>query len=118
MLKLCEAIGPKAGLLVDAYHWHTSGGTVDDIKALSNDQIVHVHVNDALEGIAVDELPDGKRRLPGATGVIDIKGFMNALKGCAYDGPVTAEPFDEELKALPDDEKLAKTAESVLAIMP
>ena len=117
-LKLAAAVGPKTGILLDSYHWHTSEGSLDDIKALSNEQIVHVHVNDAYKGVPVADLEDGKRRLPGATGVIDIKGFMDALKSVSYDGPVTAEPFDEKLKALPDDEKLAATAKSVLSIMP
>jgi len=116
-LKLAEAIGGNTGILLDSYHWYTSGGTAEDLQSLSNEQIVHVHVNDAREGVERDQQKDGQRRLPGASGVIDLAAFMAALSSASYDGPVTAEPFDDELKALPDEEKLKLTAESVLKLV-
>ena len=39
------------------------------------------------------------RRLPGATGVIDIAGFLQTLREIGYDGPVTPEPFEKRLAA-------------------
>lgn len=50
--------GPNAGLLLDSWHWHTSLGTVDELRALTNDQVVYVHVNDAPPGIPVEEQYD------------------------------------------------------------
>jgi sugar phosphate isomerase/epimerase len=35
---------------------------------------------------------------------------MQALAAAGYDGPVTAEPFDAELNALPAEEAAARTA--------
>jgi sugar phosphate isomerase/epimerase len=35
------------GLLVDSFHWHTSGGTPMDLASIPTWQVVHVHVNDA-----------------------------------------------------------------------
>jgi sugar phosphate isomerase/epimerase len=93
MLEMCAQIGPNIGLLLDCYHWHSSGGTVDDILKLHPKQVVYVHVNDAPVGVPVDELMDFERCLPGATGVIDTAGFLGALKQIGYDGPVTPEPF-------------------------
>jgi len=90
MLELCDAIGTgNVGLLFDAWHWHTSSGTVEELLQLTNDQIINVHVNDAPKGIALDRLIDNKRALPTVTGVIDLKGFINALVKIGYDGPVT-----------------------------
>jgi sugar phosphate isomerase/epimerase len=104
MLCLAEAIGANVGLLMDAYHWYTAGGTVADIRALRAEDVVYVHVNDAPEGRALEAQLDQVRRLPGATGVIDIAGFLQTLREIGYDGPVTPEPFEKRLAALPADE--------------
>lgn len=112
MLELGRAMGPNCGLLLDSWHWHCAGGTRDELRLLARHLLVHIHVNDAPTGIARTELVDGKRKLPGSTGVIDIDGFMQALADVSYDGPVTAEPFDAELNALPADESAARTAKA------
>jgi sugar phosphate isomerase/epimerase len=113
-MELVEAIGTgNVGLLMDCWHWHTSHGTVEELLQLKNKDIVHVHVNDAPPNIPVDELHDTRRRLPTTTGVIDLKGFINALVKIGYEGPVECEPFDQELRKMPDDAKLKKTIESL-----
>ena len=115
MLELARAVGPNCGLLIDAWHWHAAGGTRADLRALTRALLVHVHVNDAPAGVARAALVDNRRQLPGATGVIDLDGFMQALADADYDGPVTAEPFDPELSALPADESAARTARATRA---
>ena len=102
-LELAADIGSNVGLLLDAWHWHASGGTVAEIEALRSEQVVHVHVNDAPAGLPREALVDTTRALPGETGAIDIVGFLRALHGIGYDGPVTPEPFKAELKELPSD---------------
>jgi len=104
MLCLAEAIGPNTGLLLDCWHWYTALGTLADIRALRAQDVVYVHVNDAPESVAIEAQIDQVRRLPGATGVIDIAGFLKALREIGYDGPVTPEPFDKQLATLPPDE--------------
>ena len=104
MLCLAEAIGANVGLLMDCYHWHTAVGSLADIRALRAEDIVYVHVNDAPEGVPVAAQLDLVRRLPGATGVIDIDGFLKVLHEIGYDGPVTPEPFEKSLTGLPADE--------------
>jgi len=104
MLSLAEAIGPNVGLLLDCYHWYTAVGTASGIRGLRADDIVYVHVNDAPADTPVDKQLDQVRRLPGATGVIDIAGFLQALREIGYDGPVTPEPFEQSLATLPADE--------------
>ncbi len=114
MLELCDAIGTgNMGLLFDAWHWHSSGGTVEEAKQLTNDLVINVHVNDAPKGVALEDLIDQKRELPCATGVIDMKGFINALQGIGYDGPVTVEPFNQPLWDMDDRAALKKTQESL-----
>ncbi|MGD8239813.1 MAG: TIM barrel protein, partial [Armatimonadota bacterium] len=105
MLELCEAIGTgNVGLLLDCWHWYTAHGTVGQIKGLRPEQVVYIHVNDAPAGVEVDEQIDSVRCLPGATGVIDIAGFFQALTHIRATAPVTPEPFVKELREMPAEE--------------
>jgi len=108
MLEMGREIGPNVGLLLDCWHWYTSHGTETDLRALRPEQVVYVHVNDAPQGIAIDEQLDGVRCLPGETGVIDIVAFLRSLQAIGYDGPVTPEPFKKDLADLPADEERLK----------
>lgn len=111
-LQLGDAIGPNCGLLLDSWHWHCAGGTRAELAKLTREQLVHIHVNDAPRLISLGALLDNRRKLPGTTGVIDLDGFMQALANAGYDGPVTAEPFDPEVSALPAAESAALMAKT------
>jgi sugar phosphate isomerase/epimerase len=114
MMELADAIGTgNVGLLLDSWHWYTSHGTVEELLQLSGKDIVHVHVNDAPSGIDVDKQMDNKRQLPVTSGVIDMKGFINALVKIGYDGPVEAEPFDQELRKMDESPAMQKTIDSL-----
>lgn len=116
-LELGQRIGTgNTGLLLDSYHWFTAHGSVAEIRQLTNQQIVYVHVNDAPAGRAVDEQIDSERLLPGASGVIDIAGFLQALQSIGYDGPVVVEPFNAEHRALPYAERVKATRASLAKI--
>jgi len=116
MLDLCEQVGPNAGLLLDSWHWYTSQATIEDILALTAEQVVYVHVNDAPAGVPIDQQQDLVRRLPGATGVIDLPGFLNALRTIGYDGPVVPEPFEKALKQLPPAQTVSRTGRAMQAV--
>lgn len=111
MKDLIAEIGkPNLGILLDIWHWYNAGDTVADVLSLKNKDIVAVHMSDAPAGIPIDQQLDNHRELPLATGVIDTAGFLNALNQVGYDGPAAVEPFNADLRALPPDEALAKTA--------
>ena len=116
MLCLAEAIGANVGLLLDSYHWYTAVGSLANIRTLHAEDIVYVHVNDAPAGVTVEAQLDQERRLPGATGVIDIAGFLQVLREIGYDGPVTPEPFDKQLAALPADQACKSARDSMRQI--
>ncbi|MBN1246484.1 MAG: TIM barrel protein [Anaerolineae bacterium] len=101
MMTLAGAIGTgNVGLLLDAWHLYTAGGSVADLDRITAQDIVTVHVNDAPAGIPIDAQVDNVRCLPMETGVIDLPAFMRKLAGLGYDGPVTPEPFSRSLNAL------------------
>lgn len=117
MLELCSAIATgNVGLLLDAWHWYTSHGIFADLGKLTADDVVYVHINDAPTGIPIDEQIDNVRTLPGETGVIDLKGFLQALKKIGYDGPVTPEPFSQRVREMPAPEAAKATGDSLLKV--
>jgi sugar phosphate isomerase/epimerase len=90
MMDMAADIGTgNVGLLLDAWHLYTGGGTIDDLDKITAKDVVTVHVNDAPEGLTLPEYMDNDRRLPMETEVIDLPGFMRKLAAMNYDGPVT-----------------------------
>lgn len=100
-MELIDQIGTgNVGLLLDAWHLYTSGGSMDDIAKLKANDVVVAHVNDAPRGIPVVEQVDNVRALPTETGVIDLTGFMDQLKRIGFVGPVMPEPFSQRIEDL------------------
>ena len=104
---------PGIGLVLDSWHWYTAHETEADLLTLKGTDVVCCDLNDAPAGIPVDQQKDQVRDLPCATGVIDLKSFLNALVQIGYDGPVRAEPFKSELRRLPAEEAVARTAKAM-----
>jgi sugar phosphate isomerase/epimerase len=109
MLELIRALDTdNVGLLLDAWHLYTSGGSLDDLDKITNADVVVVHVNDAPEGLTMATYNDHDRRLPMETEVMDLPGFMRKLAAMGYDGPVTPEPFSARLNSMDDPLEAAK----------
>ena len=111
MMDMARQIGPNVGLLLDAWHLFTSGGTLADLAKLKSSDIVHVHINDAPKGVPFDQVSDQVRCLPLETGVLDLPGFMRILSAMGYDGPVTTEPFNARLNAIAGQDPTAAARE-------
>ncbi|GAA3401197.1 sugar phosphate isomerase/epimerase family protein [Paenibacillus hodogayensis] len=108
-LEMVAAIGePNVGLLLDCYHWYTNGLTTEDIARLRPEQIVHVHVNDAPD-VPVEEALDNGRLIAGE-GVIDLVGFLKALKQTGYAGAVAQEVLTQQPPQEPAEERVRRTA--------
>ncbi len=120
-LDLAARIGTgNVGLLVDAYHWYTSLSCRSWRRSVSlraRPTLSHVHVNDA---VAVDARSmsnsDLERELPGATGLIDLVGSMQAVAGTGFDGPVAVEPFSAAVLAQEPAERIRLAGESLAKI--
>jgi len=84
------------------------------MRSLRGEQVVHAHVNDAPVGVALEELIDTERLLPGASGVIHAR----ALDEIGFDGPALVEPFNAEVRALAPEERVAAVAASLESVWP
>ena len=117
MLELVKAIGTSnVGLLFDSFHWYTSGGTRDSIRRLTDALVVDTHINDAIEGRGPEGQIDNERALPGETGVIDLVGFLQGLKGIGYTGPVSPEPFSQRVREMSPADAIKATADALLGV--
>jgi sugar phosphate isomerase/epimerase len=103
----------NVGLVLDSWHWYHAGESGADILALRAEDVVSVDLNDAPAGVAKDQMVDGKRELPAATGIIDAKTFLQSLKRIGFVGPVRAEPFNEAVRRMSPDDSAAAAAEAL-----
>ena len=87
---IAETGQSNIGLLVDSYHCYTTGITEDQLAALTDSQIVHVHINDAPIGVGPSGAKDGQRVVPG-TGEINLAAFLSGLRRAGYGGYIACE---------------------------
>jgi sugar phosphate isomerase/epimerase len=114
MRELIAEVGQaNVGLVLDSWHWYQAGDSGADILALRAADVVSVDLNDAPSGIAKDQMVDGQRELPAATGIIDGKTFLQSLKRIGFAGPVRAEPFNEAVRRMPPDDAAEAAAEAL-----
>lgn len=117
MLKLGRDAGTgNVGVLFDVWHHYTAQGTVADLDDVTVQDIQVVHVNDAPEGIEIDEQVDSARMLPMETGVIEAPAMLRKLHAMGFDGPVIAEPFNARINELAADDPVAAASETAASI--
>jgi sugar phosphate isomerase/epimerase len=102
MLEFAKECGSNVGLTLDAWHWHHAGGTPEDIIAAGKDRIVVVHFDDSAR-LPPEEVRDNERLLPGE-GVINLTGFLTALRRINYEDGLSIEVFGRGLKQLPPEQ--------------
>jgi sugar phosphate isomerase/epimerase len=110
MLLLLRTISSaNVGLALDTWHWHLGGGTVDQIRALTDDKIVDVRLADAEPELTADDAQLSARRLPGECAGVDNAAVLTALAQLGYDGPVTPVADKRQFAGRSRDE-IVKTA--------
>jgi len=114
MTAFAKEIGPNVGLLLDSWHWHHAGGSLDGIRAAGRQRIVHVHLADS-PNLPPEKIRDNERLLPGE-GVIDFAGFLQTLKRIGYDDGLSPEVFGR-LKAMPPEEGARMGLETARSVM-
>ena len=112
---LAKDSGPNIGVILDVWHWHHSGSTVEDILAAGKDRIVHVHVSDA-KAQPPEEVRDNQRLMPGE-GVINLVGFFQALKKIGYEGGVSPEPLGRVPEEMSPEDGAKLALDTTLVVM-
>lgn len=112
---LAAESGPNLGAVLDVWHWHHGGSTVADILATDKSRIVHVHISDANRQ-PPEEVRDNQRLMPGE-GIIDLMGFLQALKKIGYQDGVSPEPLGRIPKDMPAEDGARLGLETTLGVM-
>ncbi len=112
---LAKDSGANIGVILDVWHWHHSGSTVDDILAAGKERIVHIHVSDA-KAQPPEEVRDNQRLMPGE-GVINLVGFFQALKKIGYDGGVSPEPLGRVPQEMSPEEGAKLALDTTTTVM-
>lgn len=115
MLEFARECGPNVGLLLDSWHWHHAGGTVQDILSAGKQYVVHVQLADAPD-LAPEKILDNERLMPGE-GVVNLTGFLQALKKIGYQDGLSPEVFGRGLKDIPAEEGARLGLSTSLAVM-
>lgn len=112
---LATECGPNIGAVLDVWHWHHSNSTVADILATDQSRIVHLHISDANRQ-PPEEVRDNQRLMPGE-GIIDLMGFLQALKKIGYQDGVSPEPLGRIPKDMAPEESARLGLDTTLAVM-
>jgi sugar phosphate isomerase/epimerase len=112
---LAKDCGPNIGAVLDVWHWHHSGSTINDILAAGRQRIVHVHMSDA-KPMPPEDVRDNMRVLPGE-GSIDLVAFLQALKKIGYDDGLSPEPLGRFPQGTPAEEAAKQAFDATQAVM-
>ncbi len=115
MLAFARECGSNVGLLLDVWHWRHAGATTEDIVKAGKDGIVHVHFSDAPK-LPPEQIRDNERLMPG-DGVIDLTGFLRALREIGYQDALSVEVFGRFLKDMTPEEAARRALETSRAVM-
>lgn len=102
MLDFALSVSPKAGLVIDSWHWHHAGADPDAFMNIPNDHILDVHIADAPD-VPAEAIRDSERLLPGE-GIINFNRFFGLLRDKNYSRDVAIEVFGRGLPQMrPED---------------
>lgn len=114
LAQLASGVGaPNVGLVLDSFHLYASGGAIEEISKLKSEQVVAVLVNDATEGVALEELSAEDRLMPGVTGAINAVEFVKELHKIGYEGPVTLDPSSRRARQMSREQAARKAGETI-----
>ena len=112
--ELIDAIkSDNIGYLLDSFHTYCAKDENKDLDFLELKDIVSVQINDGVLNRNPDTQLDQERELPGDSGLIDLRSFLNLLQSKGYVGPVSVEPFKRSINKMEDLPKLNRVRRSL-----
>lgn len=119
--QICEAGGPAAGILLDAWHWvrQPGGPDVDLLRSLPGHRITSVQLSDVAASTELDTEPEAMtaRLLPGH-GIVDFGELWAALDHIGATPVVAAEVMSNEMVADGAASMAAKVHDACRAVLP
>jgi sugar phosphate isomerase/epimerase len=100
----------RAGLMIDSWHFCFSSNTWGDLAAVPLDDIAYLQFSDALEPESRERMIREslhRRALPG-DGVLELNRFAATFLDRGWDGTVSVEVLNAQLRELPVDEVVGR----------
>lgn len=116
-LRLVEEAGhPAGGMVLDVWHLGRLGLPMSVVREVPVEAIVTTELDDAVDEVVGTLLEDtlNERRLPGE-GVLDVVGFIRAVRATGYTGPWGLEIISHEHRAKPMAQAVHDAVEAALA---
>jgi sugar phosphate isomerase/epimerase len=113
-LEVVEAAGEgRAGLMIDTWHFSFSDSTWDDLAQVALEQIAYVQFADAPEPVSDNLMRETMHRrvMPGDV-VLELDRFASTLLDRGWEGLVSVEVLNQELRELPVAEFARRAYES------
>lgn len=84
-----SVVAENVGAIVDTWQLHVGGAKMEEIRALSGNQIAAVVLSDIAADVDLETVDQSARLVPGDTGVIDNASALAILDELGADGPLT-----------------------------
>ena len=108
---------PRQALMIDSWHFFSCGDTLDRVRELEPSLFGYLQLDDALPpgpDARFDTL--NRRTLPGH-GNLDLVGFVSAFSAQGFEGVVSVEVMNEDLRKLPLDDYIEQVATTTRAVL-
>jgi 3-hydroxyisobutyrate dehydrogenase len=102
-LEIVEVAGhERAGLLIDSWHFCFGGSTWDDLARVPVERIAYIQFADGVAPESDDRMRETlqRRAMPGE-GTLDLRRFADTLLGRGFDGTVSVEVLNRDLRQWP-----------------
>jgi len=115
-LAIVDAVGAdRAALLVDSWHFHVGPSTWGDLERLRPEQLASVQFSDVQAPLSDDVMAETmERRVMPGDGLADLDRFATTLLEGGFDGLVSVEVLNRELRRLPVPEFVRRAYESTV----
>ncbi len=98
ILTLLKTVGASnIGFVVDTWHWFVGGGSIDQLRGLSADQIVSVQLANVPADQPLGSISRDNRLFPNEEGIADLVAVVRHLAELGYKGPMTLCPHPSTL---------------------
>lgn len=107
----------NVGYVIDSWHWHVGGGTIDQLRELDASRVVTVRLADRPAEVQVTEAKTSDRIVPSVGGPIDHVAIIKWLAENAYKGPVLPSASAAKAKGQTRESIVNKAQEAIDAIL-
>lgn len=90
---------PQIGLVLNSFHSLVAKADLQPIRAIPGDRIFHVQLADAPDTMMDPAYLSRHFRVMPGEGGLDVTAFMAAVQATGYDGPISLEVYNDELRA-------------------